>query len=407
MTRRHMLRVTAGSVVAAKLLAACGESSTVSRSGNRVVIGTPENPVEQPIFEDNQPIESGLDPEPGPLKVYNWADYLWPQVINDFSKEFGVEVQLTTFYNLEEATRKLQTGDLKFDVFFPTAEVVPKFVAGKLLQPYNHDYLPALKQNVWPQLIDPYYDVGSRYTVPYTVYFTGIGWRADMTDLDLESMDNPWEVFNDPSLRGRVGLYDDYRETIGVGIYMSGSNEINSGNPEVLGSSKQALIDAGEATDIRYTIDGAYAKMPEGKFALHHAWSGDVVGAQYYFPAGGDPAVLRFLWPPNSPTSATGGYVSNDSMAVLSNAESPVLGHMFINYLLQNKPSLKNFGWLGYQPPIKSIEPDSLISDGYVPDNLRSAIITPDSFKLGQVPIQLDPKIDAEWIKTWSEVQAG
>jgi spermidine/putrescine transport system substrate-binding protein len=412
LSRRDVLRYSAGSLIAAKLLVACGEASeTGARTGGSgdggIKIGTPENPVEQPIFDDNPPIESGLEPEPGPLRLYNWADYIWPRVLKDFSDEFGVEYELTTFYNLEEATRKLQTGDVSFDVFFPTAEIIPKYVAGKLLQPLNHDYLPNLTANVWPRLTDPHYDVGSRYTVPYTVYLTGMGWRADMAQIDPASLENPWEILADPAVRGQVGLYDDYRETLGVGIYLTGSDEINSGDPELLGEARDALIKLGASQDIRYTIDGAYAKMPEGKFALHHAWSGDVVGAQYYFPKGQDASVLRFLWPPEASGSTAGGYVSNDSIGILGNAEHPVLAHMFLNYMLDNKHSLKNFGWLGYQPPLTSLKAGSLVSDGYVPASVENAIITQDDFSKGQIPIQLDPTADAAWLKTWSEVQAG
>jgi spermidine/putrescine transport system substrate-binding protein len=161
--------------------------------------------------------------------VYNWADYMYTRVIKDFEKEFGVEVELTTFYNLEEATRKLRTGKVSFDVFVPTAEIVPKFVAGQLLQPLNHSYLPNLQKNVWPMLANPYYDRGSRYTVPYTVYLTGIGWRTDMVSADVAGMDNPWEAFWDPEYKGIAGLYDDYREAIGVGLYKSGITDINGG----------------------------------------------------------------------------------------------------------------------------------------------------------------------------------
>ena len=409
MSRRDLLRYGAGAFVGAKLLAACGESETVGAgaSANRVRIGTPERPVEQPIFDDNAPIDSGLEPEAGPLKIYNWADYIWVRVLKDFAEEFGVDYELTTFYNLEEATRKLRTGDLRFDVFFPTAEIIPKFVAGKLLQPLNHDYLPNLGANVWPRLRDPHYDLGSRYTIPYAVYQTGFGWRTDIVDIEPETMSNPWEVFWDPAHRGKVGLYDDYRETIGIGLYRSGINDINTGDPDAIEQAKSSLLELVDAVNIRYTIDGAYAKMPEGKFGLHHAWSGDVVGAQYYFPKGEDPETLRFFWPPRSNVSEAGGYVSNDSLAIPRNAENPVLAHMFLNYLLDNKVALKNFGWLGYQPPLTSIKPDSLVSDGYVMANVANAVIEESDFNLGQVPIQLAPDIDTRWLNAWSEVQAG
>ena len=58
-----------------------------------------------------------------------------------------------------------------------------------------------------------------------------------------------------------------------------------------------------------------------------------------------------------------GGYVSNDCMAVLANAERPVLAHAFINYVLDTKVAIKNMSWLGYQPPQKSLDPSSWIRD--------------------------------------------
>src|SRR5918995_3664004 len=142
MSRREALRLMAGTAAAGGLLVGCGSGAGSSSSASRVVVGTREDPVKQPLFDDNPMIESGLEPEKGPLRLYNWADYIYTRVLNDFEKEFGVQVELTTFYNLEEATRKLRTGKVAFDVFVPTAEIVPKFVAGEGLQPPNH-HLPA------------------------------------------------------------------------------------------------------------------------------------------------------------------------------------------------------------------------------------------------------------------------
>jgi spermidine/putrescine transport system substrate-binding protein len=371
-----------------------------------VVVGTREDPAKQPLYDDNPMIESGQEPEEGPLRLYNWADYIYTRVLKDFEKEFGVQVELTTFYNLEEATRKLRTGKVSFDVFVPTAEIVPKFVAGKLLQPLNHDYLPNLKKNVWPMLASPYYDQGSRYTVPYTVYLTGIGWRTDKVSADVAAMDNPWEAFWDPEYKGIAGLYDDYRETIGVGMYRDGITEINGANPDDLKAAQNNLIELTDLVDIRYTIDGAYSKLPEGVFGIHHAWSGDMVYAPYYMPKGDDPSVLRYVWPPKAQGGA-GGYVSNDNFAVLRDAENPVLAHMFLNYMLDDKVAIKNFGWVGYQPPINSLEPNKLVEDGTIVKNLETTVIVQSDFETGQTPQQLTPEEDKRWLEVWSRVQQG
>src|SRR5919107_4351037 len=141
MSRREALRLMAGTAAVGGLLVGCGSGAGSSSSASRVVVGTREDPVKQPLYDDNPMIDSGMEPEKGPLRLYNWSDYIYTRVLKDFEKEFDVEVELTTFYNLEEATQKLRTGKVDFDVFVPTAEIIPKFVAGKLVLSPQHKML--------------------------------------------------------------------------------------------------------------------------------------------------------------------------------------------------------------------------------------------------------------------------
>jgi spermidine/putrescine transport system substrate-binding protein len=406
--RRAFLRLSGGSALAA-WLAACGGGQTLTTGGGGaggVRIGTPDSPVTQPLFDDNPPIDDGLEPEPGPLRVYNWDQYIWKRVLDDFSKEFGVEVELSTFYNLEQGIRKLQSGDVLYDVFFPTAENIPKLIAGKLLQPLNRSYLPNLEANIWPQLVDPYYDLESRYTVPYVVYQTGIGWRTDLAKSTPEDFDNPWDVLWDPANRDVAGLYDDFRETIGVGIYHLGETDINTGDPALIQEAKLGLVEAVNALNMAFEIDIAYVKLPEGKLGVAHAWSGDLAAAPFYAPKDQDPTTLRWMWPPKS-SGFDGGYVSNDALAIPSNSEHPVLAHMFLNYLMDREVSLKNFSWVLYQPPLRDLPPESLVTDGYIPDYLASTVVQEEDFGMGQAPIQLTPEAEALWLEAWAEVPVG
>ena len=82
-------------------------------------------------------------------------------------------------------------------------------MARRLLQPLNHSYLPNLG-NIWPELQDPFYDKGSRYTVPYVVWCDGIGWRNDMVQEDIAGAAVPWDIFwQSAPYKGKVGLLDD------------------------------------------------------------------------------------------------------------------------------------------------------------------------------------------------------
>jgi spermidine/putrescine transport system substrate-binding protein len=406
MSRRDALRLMAGTAVAGGLLAGCG-GATGGSSPVKLVIGTRENPVEQPLHDDVPRIESGREPEEGPLRLYNWADYINPAVLEDFTEKFGAEVEVTTFYNTQEATQKLRTGKISFDVFFPTQDALPKYVAGKLLQPLNHDYIPNLQRNVWPALADPFYDKGSRYTVPYVVYSTGIGWRTDMVSEDISGLDNPWEAFWDERHRGIAGLYDEYQDALAVGMYRSGILGVGGAKPSHLEKATDNLLELQDLVDIRYTIDGAYSRLPEGKLGLVHSWSGDTVLATQYLPEGDDGSSLRYVWPPKATGNEIGGFISNDCMSVLANAEKPVLAHAFINHVIDQKVSLQNQSWLGYQPPQKTLDPGSMVREGRVPENLSTAIVEESDFELGQVSTQLTPEEEARWLEAWSRVQQG
>jgi spermidine/putrescine transport system substrate-binding protein len=388
------------------ILAACGNGG--GSSAAEVVIGTPASPATQPLYDDNPAIASGVAAESGPLQIYNWEQYINPDTIVAAEEALGVSIVVNTFFNEEEALQKLTAGVVRYDVWFPTAPSIPKVVAGKVLQPINLDYIPNLS-NVWPQLANPFYDRGSRYTVPYAVYQTGIAWRADLVDdADVLEIDNPWDVLWNSKYQGITGLYDDFRETLAVALFRNGVADPTVATSGEISAAADSLIELVDLMNIRYTIDGTYAGIPEGRFGLHEAWSGDVVASPYYFPEGEDPSVMRYHWPVRSAGSAR-GYIANDTISILKGAEHPVLAHQFLNFMLDEANALENFGWNGYQPPQRGLDVGLLVADEWVPPYLASAVVLPEDFEnpRGVVPIQITAEQEGLLLDAWARVQAG
>src|SRR5262245_46914422 len=87
------------------------------------------------------------------LFVYNWEDYIHPNTIPRFEKEFGVKVTYDTFPSNEQLLAKLQAGGAKYDVIFPTHNFVQIYIAQGLLTPLHHEQLPNL-QNVLAKFRD-------------------------------------------------------------------------------------------------------------------------------------------------------------------------------------------------------------------------------------------------------------
>src|SRR4249919_894359 len=203
LTRRSFLGTAGGSLAAlgaAPLLEAC--SSALAGSGT-VPLPRPDNPVKWPVFKTNQAIASNLAPEEGAtLQLYTWVAYINQDVVNSFAKKYKCKVQITTFNTMNEALPKLRSG-LSYDLLVgATVDTLGQLIGTKLVQPLNHSYIPNISQ-AWPDFTNPFYDQGWQYTVPYTIYTTGIAWRKDLVDENPYAMKNPWDMLWQPKYKDR------------------------------------------------------------------------------------------------------------------------------------------------------------------------------------------------------------
>jgi hypothetical protein len=80
---------------------------------------------------------------------------------------------------------------------------------------------------------------------------------------------------------------------------------------------------------------------------------------------------------------------------------------MFINDLLDNDISLRNFGWNGYQPPLTKLSVDFLTKNGYIPKNLTNSVVDQTDFETGHTFYEVSPEVDALWQNDWAEFKAG
>jgi spermidine/putrescine transport system substrate-binding protein len=431
LTRRQLLRRGAGAALAvggAGVLAGCenttepiGSSAAGpgGEAGKLVVakpvgpgglpLPRPDNAVTWAITPENQPIADGRPVERGPLSVYNYADYLDPATLKKFQKEFGASVKIATYNSADEAIAKLAAGAVAFDVIVGlTGSNIVNLIAQKLLQPLNHSYLPNLPKNIWPELQDPFYDRGSRYTVPYVVWMDGIGWRNDKLREDVAGMDVPWDIFwHSQPYRGKVGVLDDKRDALSMPLQRDAMRtgtrpDLNTEDPALIAKAGDDLSQLNGICNVKVTITD-YQTLPEGKTVLHHAWSGDLLsGAIYYMPSGVKPDVLSF-WGPDQ-----NGVVQNDFLCIGKAAKNPVLAHKFLDFMLNEANAYANFvNYVGYTPPQKAIDAEALIRRGLIPKTLARAVVRPEQFAANQELLQLTVEGERHWDQAWSKFKAG
>lgn len=401
--RAFLRRLAAVGVTFPALLAACDRD----RGGRP---GSGARPV-GPTFESRKPDDEGV------LRVYEWRDYLSKSTLSSFERSFprgSVRVEVESFTHMDEAISRLQDPDTRFDVFFPTIDVLPGLIDAGLLRPLDHGRLPNVG-NLWPWFREgggPFYDPGQRYSLPYTVYVSGVAWRSDMVDAAdaPDAATDPWGVFWNPDYRGRVGMYDGFLEAISLALLRDGVLDVRTATDAQLDAAVGSLADAVSLTHVRFTNDGVEEGLPEGAFAAHQAWSGDVLSAPGYAAAEGDfdlGAKLRFWSPPGSEK-----IVGCDLMAVCARGRHPELAHAFLNHLLDTRVGVENFCWNGYQPPLEGVTPQAFAAPDSpwhmeVPPNLISTLLDNGTFADAQMLVGFGPSERARWLDYWKRLAPG
>jgi spermidine/putrescine transport system substrate-binding protein len=427
LSRREFL-VRAGGTAAAiptmsAILDACSKPGASTSGSSAFEIATPDHPATLPM--NGEPIATDTPIEQGAtLQILNWAVYMWKYVINQFVQQYGDDgikfSGVTTFNNMDEGVQKLASGKIKADVFFPTIDVLGKLVAADLLQPLNHDLIPALQQDNWAAFQNPYYDQGWRYSVPYTIYTTGIGYRRDQISDDvIHGMDNPWSILWDPTYKGKVGVYPSYRDVMAIALMKNGITDLNTGNDADLETVRTDLLAMIDAVDPRIAYDASYNKLQNDKFSVTTAWSGDVVAGWEYAAPYTQTAYEGFgYWFP----ADRKGPIDNDLIAIPKSAEHPRLAHEFINFWLSFRHAMDNFSWNGYQPPQTQANVDALTkTEGlyskrssswaapamYVAPWMPDAAVRESDFAIGYREGPLPADVDDHWHEIWSEFTAG
>src|SRR5512141_2310518 len=137
------------------------------------------------------------------VNVYNWSDYIDPQVLEQFSKETGIKVRYDTFDANETLETKLLAGKSGYDVVVPTGYFLQRQIQATVFQRLDKSKLPNLV-NVWPDIATrlAVYDPGNQYAVNYMWGTTGIGYnvKAMHERLGPNAVIDSWDVVFKPDM---------------------------------------------------------------------------------------------------------------------------------------------------------------------------------------------------------------
>ena len=301
------------------------------------------------------------------LVFYNWSEYLPEGVLEQFTKETGIEVDYTTFESNEVMYSKLKLQKGKgYDVVVPSTYYIAKMRAEGLLQPLDKSKLSGLK-NLNSALLDKPYDPGNQYSVPYLWGSTGIGINTESLD---KSTITSWADLWDPKWKNKLLLTDDVREVFHMALKING-HSANSTNPDEIRQAYEKLQQL-MPNVLVFNSDAPREPYMAGDVDLGMIWNGEVIMAQEEMPD------LDYVYPKE------GAIFWVDSFAIPAGSTNVEAAHKFIDFMLRPDIAKLCSEEIGYATPnLKGYE----LLDEEVRNN---KIIFPDAATVANGEFQTD-----------------
>ncbi len=250
------------------------------------------------------------------LHVYTWADYINPEIVDRFEKQYGCRVVLDTFDSNESMFAKIRLGAAGYDIIVPSNYFLEIMQKEDMLQPINKEALPNLKY--LSPAIESLVDKESlRVGVPYMMTPTGLSWRNDR----LASFEPSWNIFSDDKLKHRMTMLNDPREAIGAALKFLGYSA-NTTSLDELEKAKQQLI-LWKQNLAKFESEQYKNGIASGEYIVVQGYSGDILQVMQ------ENNKVSFGLPKEGTTT------SIDFFVIPKDAQKVALAHEFINFLFE------------------------------------------------------------------------
>lgn len=318
--------------------------------------------------------------------VYNWGEYIDPEVLTMFEEETGIDVVYEEFETNEIMYPKIQSGAIAYDVVCPSDYMVQRMIENDLLAEINFDNIPNLKY------IDSTYmeqsrqfDPENKYSVPYLFGTVGILYNKTMVDEPIDS----WSVLWDPKYKDSILMQDSVRDAFGVTLKYLGYS-LNSTDLDELEEAKKLLIEQKPLVQA-YVVDQVRDKMIGNEAAIGVIYSGEALYTKQENPD------LEYVIPKE------GSNLWIDSWVIPKDAKHKENAEKFINYLCKPEIAKMNFDYITYSIP--NSEGRKLIEEDWMRES-RIAFPNPEDLVNCETFKFLGDENDAIYNQLWREVKS-
>ncbi|MDR0731128.1 MAG: spermidine/putrescine ABC transporter substrate-binding protein [Treponema sp.] len=294
------------------------------------------------------------------LVIYTWEEMIPQEVLDDFTRETGVEVVLKTFDFNEDMLIELEMSNGSgYDLVIADDYIVEFVIEEGLAQKLNKRLLPNLK-NVNPFYQHQFYDPQDDYTVPYGAGIQTIVYNPAKLPFSISGFSDFWN----PALRKRLGITANYRVINGMVLKTVGSS-YNEMDPAVIEAAGARLLQLAPNVGIMQDMD-----LDE------YILNGDIDVALMYtdqvFKSLVQNPDLKMVYP----EEGIGFGIMPAFIPV--NAANPQAAHWFLNAIMEPRRGARCFEYLGYYCTFSASEP-------YISPEYRPFLMLPMEERNGRV----------------------
>lgn len=294
----------------------------------------------------------------GEMTLYTWSDYFPEELAAAFEEETGIDLTVDYYDSNETLEAKLRASNgTGYDVVVPGDYMVQILRDSDLLLEIDATSLPN-GANIKESFVDPYFDEGRMYTVPYLYGTTGYMYDSAKTDTELTS----WaDYFNAPASLGPVGTMNDQSEVINSALRATGGTTCTT-DPDELQAAQDLL---GEFKSQVSTIssEGILDRLAGGEESIAMIWNGAGMRAR------ADLDTLVYVYP------TEGLSLWQDNFAVPVGATNVDQALTFLNWMMEPENSAFAANFQRYGSGITGVEefldeemataPEMNIPEGY------------------------------------------
>jgi putrescine transport system substrate-binding protein len=291
------------------------------------------------------------------LNVYNWFDVIHQDIIAQFEKETGIQVNYDVYDSNEVLEAKLLTGHTGYDIVGPSAfPFLARQVPAGIYQPLKPERIPNLNG------LDPVImarlaraDPGNRYAIPLLWGVVGFAYnikkiqeRFPQAPLDSWAM-----LFNPEVIRHfadcKVTMLEESGETLVPLFIYLGMNPLTNQYEDLQKASRwlQAIRPYIARFDALRSSEDIYS----GQICLAVHWVGAFEHTKAMQPAGEARDNIRIV----IPKEGTALWI--DTLAIPLNAPHPENAHKFINFILRPDIAARITNYTHYANAVVAAKP--------------------------------------------------